>query len=183
MSRIARCLVVQHVPPESAYAIGDAMVAQGIAVDVCRMFAGDRVPASVEGIDGLVVMGGPMSASEDTDFPSRRAELALLAAAVDAEIPTLGVCLGAQLLALATDGRVYPGAAGPEIGWAPVTFAPMRRRTRCSPVCPRRWRSSTGTATPLTSRGAPPCWLRAIGIRTRRSGWDRRRGGSSSTSR
>ena len=37
-------------------------------------------------------------------------------------LPALGVCLGAQLLAIAAGGKVYPGADGPEIGWAPVSL-------------------------------------------------------------
>jgi GMP synthase-like glutamine amidotransferase len=65
-------------------------------------------------------MGGPMSANSDDGFDSRPAELARLAEAVAAGIPTLGICLGAQLLALAAGGSVMPGPAGPEIGWGTV---------------------------------------------------------------
>jgi len=122
-SRIARCLVIQHVVPESPYAIGVALRAEGIEVDVCQVFAGDTVPASPSDLDGLVVMGGPMAAYSDDGFPTRRAEVDLIAAAVDASIPTLGVCLGAQLLAVATGGAAFAGQAGPEIGWAPVTLS------------------------------------------------------------
>jgi GMP synthase-like glutamine amidotransferase len=61
-----------------------------------------------------------MSADSDDGFPTRRHELTLLAEAVELGLPTLGVCLGAQLLAAATGGRILRGAAGPEIGWAPV---------------------------------------------------------------
>ena len=63
-----------------------------------------------------------MSATGDEGFPTRRAELDLLADALHRGLPTLGVCLGAQLLALAGGGAVYPGTAGPEIGWAPVAL-------------------------------------------------------------
>jgi GMP synthase-like glutamine amidotransferase len=61
-----------------------------------------------------------MSADSDEGFPTRRAELALLSEAVSRGVPTLGVCLGAQLLALACGGTVSRGAGGAEIGWAPV---------------------------------------------------------------
>jgi GMP synthase-like glutamine amidotransferase len=115
-----RCLVVQHVAPEEAFAIEKALAAADVDVETVQVFAGDPVPASLSGLDGLVVMGGPMSANADDGFASRRAELALLSQAVAAGIPTLGVCLGAQLLALATDGSVRRGESGPEIGWGPV---------------------------------------------------------------
>jgi GMP synthase-like glutamine amidotransferase len=117
------CVVVQHVEPEGPYAIGDALGAAGVTVDVRRVYAGDPLPADASGVAGLVVMGGPMSASGDEGFPTRHAELALLRDALSRDVPTLGVCLGAQLLALAGGGTVLPGDDGPEVGWAPVELA------------------------------------------------------------
>lgn len=115
-------LVLQHLEPEGPARIGDALAAAGVDVVVVRTDRGEAVPDDVAGIDGLVVMGGPMSARSDDGFPSRRAELALLRAAVAAGTPTLGVCLGSQLLAAAGGGTVEPGT-GLEVGWGPVTLA------------------------------------------------------------
>ena len=117
---MARCLVIQHVEPESAFAIADLLGQAGVAVDVRRVYAGDPLPVDLSAFDGLVVMGGPMSATTDDGFESRRAELDLLVDALGRRVPTLGVCLGAQLLALAGGGTVGPGRAGPEVGWAGV---------------------------------------------------------------
>jgi GMP synthase-like glutamine amidotransferase len=114
------CLVVQHVEPERPYAIGDALAAAGVEVDIRRVHAGDPVPTDVADFAGVVVMGGPMAAASDRDFPSRQEELLLLADAIARGVPTMGVCLGAQLLALAGGGRVFPGTTGPEVGWAPI---------------------------------------------------------------
>ena len=119
-----RCLVVQHLEPEGAYAIADTLERHGIGIDVCRVYAGDAVPTDVGGFDAVVVMGGTMSAASDDAFPSRRAELALLIDALAHDVPTLGVCLGAQLLAAAAGAKVFPGDAGAEIGWKPVTWCP-----------------------------------------------------------
>jgi GMP synthase-like glutamine amidotransferase len=123
LGTMSTCLMVQHVAPESAFAIEDALVSADVTVDTRRVYAGDTLPEDISDFDGLVVMGGPMSATSDNGFPTRKAELALVADAIDAELPTLGVCLGAQLVASAVGGLVYPGQSGPEIGWSPVTLS------------------------------------------------------------
>ena len=120
---MTNCLVVQHVPSESAWAIGDALSRAGVGIDVRRVHAGDTIPHDASGYDGVVVMGGPMSAVSDEGFPTRRTELLLLADALALGTPTLGVCLGAQLLALAAGATVQPGAHGLEIGWAPIELS------------------------------------------------------------
>src|ERR1700722_888257 len=117
---MANCLIVQHVEPEPPWAIGAALARADIHTDVCRTFAGDSVAPDASGYDGVVVMGGPMSACSDQQFASRQSEVALLRDALARALPTLGVCLGAQLLALAAGGAVYPGADGPEVGWSEV---------------------------------------------------------------
>ncbi|GAB2676584.1 type 1 glutamine amidotransferase [Thalassiella azotivora] len=108
-----RVLVVQHedrVPP------GRFADLPGLAPTVLRPDRGDPVPATADGWDGLVVLGGTMAAWEDDRAPWLPAVRALLAAGVDDGTPVLGLCLGAQLLALATGGRVERGPDGPELG-------------------------------------------------------------------
>jgi len=65
-----------------------------------------------------------MSVNSSEGFPSREAEVSLLADALRVGIPTLGVCLGAQLLAVAAGGAVARNAYGPKIGWAPIELDP-----------------------------------------------------------
>jgi GMP synthase-like glutamine amidotransferase len=119
---MSTCLIVQHVGAEPSWAIGAALDRAGICADVRRTFVGDSLPLDASEHDGVVVMGGPMSVCSDEGFPGRRSEVALLTDALERGLPTLGVCLGAQALALAAGGRVYPGADGAEVGWAPVEF-------------------------------------------------------------
>jgi GMP synthase (glutamine-hydrolysing) len=76
--------------------------------------------------DLLVVLGGPIGACEDDRYPFLRDELHLLARRLQAGRPTLGICLGAQLMARALGERVYPGPAK-EIGWAPRTLTEAGR--------------------------------------------------------
>ncbi|HEX7355049.1 MAG TPA: type 1 glutamine amidotransferase [Mycobacteriales bacterium] len=114
---MARALVVEHVAAEHPGALGRWLPDAGVALDVCRLHAGDRLPARVEQ-DALVVMGGPMDARGDGgDLPAERA---LIARAVADGLPYLGICLGAQLLALATGGEVRRNPNGPEHGWGLV---------------------------------------------------------------
>lgn len=121
---MATCLIVQHVEAEGPCQLVGALADAGVDLDRREVFAGAPVPLDAAGHHGVVVMGGPMSAGSDVGFPSRRAELALLVDAVRRGVPVLGVCLGAQLLAVAGGGEVRAGGAGPEIGWGRVDLLP-----------------------------------------------------------
>lgn len=92
----------------------------GVRLDVRTVFddAEPDLPTPRD-LAGLVVMGGPQDADNDARHPGLRAERALLAAAVDADVPVLGVCLGMQLLGLALGARLHRGH-GTETGFAPV---------------------------------------------------------------
>jgi GMP synthase-like glutamine amidotransferase len=106
--------VLVHIGFEGPAAIADRAAARGLAVRVHRLFAADRVP-SLDTVERLVVMGGPMGALDDADHPWLPDVRSLLARAVAAGTPVLGVCLGAQLLAAALGARIRRGPA-PEIG-------------------------------------------------------------------
>ncbi len=112
-------VVVQHVPHEGPGWLDEVLAGAGIAVDVRRMYDGAELP-SLAGVDALVVLGGPMGANDDERVSWLTATKHLLAAAVAAELPTLGICLGAQLLAVACGGVVAKGLAGPELGLGTV---------------------------------------------------------------
>lgn len=118
---MAEVLVLQHVAPETAGRIGDAVAAAGHSLRVVRSFAGEPVPKALEAVAGLVVMGGPMGVYERDRFPYLHDELRLIEQALRSERPLLGVCLGSQLLAHALGADVRPGAAK-EIGWHEVTL-------------------------------------------------------------
>jgi GMP synthase (glutamine-hydrolysing) len=110
-------LAIQHVPWEGPHRILDACGA--LHVHTVKPLAGQALPAHEE-VAGAVVMGGPMNVDEVERFPALAAEREWLAEAARRELPVLGICLGAQLLARALGAEVRPGD-GPEIGFAPVT--------------------------------------------------------------
>jgi GMP synthase (glutamine-hydrolysing) len=74
--------------------------------------------------DLLIVLGGPIGVYDQQDYPFLIDEIALIAQRLAARKPTLGICLGAQMMAAALGARVYPGQQGAEIGWFPLQAAP-----------------------------------------------------------
>lgn len=81
----------------------------------------DRLPNSIEQFAGIVILGGPMAVYDDFGYLVE--EQALVRKAIKSGIPLLGVCLGSQLIAQATGGRVYKGPKK-EIGWHDVSLTP-----------------------------------------------------------
>lgn len=76
----------------------------------------------------VLVMGGPMGVYEASRYPFLLDELRLLRARLEARRPSLGICLGAQLLAAAAGARVYPGTHGWELGVMPISLTPDGRK-------------------------------------------------------
>ncbi len=96
----------------------------GLELDVVRAHAGDALPADLTGYSALLVLGGEQHAYTGPDGQAPPAWFdateKLLRLAVRERIPTLGICLGAQLLATAHAGTVEPSTSGPELGPALV---------------------------------------------------------------
>lgn len=109
----------QHVPFEGLGAIERWLKNAGYNISCTRFYDSNDLP-SIEDIDFLVVMGGPMSVNDESDHPWLVKEKAFIKNAVAAGKPVLGICLGAQLIADAMGGKVFPNPAK-EIGWFPVT--------------------------------------------------------------
>lgn len=118
-----KVLVVQHDPRDVAGRLGTVLSARGVALKVLSPHAGDALPATLDGLSGLVVLGGPMSVHRHAEWPFLAEEMRLLRQAVAAELPVLGICLGAQLLAAALGAAVRRNDS-PEIGWHPLTLLP-----------------------------------------------------------
>lgn len=96
-----------------------------VNLTLVRAFAGDAVPAVADVGDGLLVLGGSMSAHDDDVVPWLAPTKRLIADVVEAGVPMLGICLGHQLLAEATGGHVAVAAPpGREEGIIEVTWRP-----------------------------------------------------------
>lgn len=89
---------------------------------------GDALPADLAGFDGVVVGGGAHSVNEADRHAYVGRELAWVRRAVERDVPYLGLCLGAQILAAAFGGRVAARADGAaECGWCPIEPTPAGR--------------------------------------------------------
>ena len=119
----AAVLVVQHEEHCGAGRL-EASLCSAARLDVRRPDLGDPLPPDLAGYGGLVVLGGAVGVLDDGDAPWLPATRRLLADAVAAGLPTLGICLGAQMLAVATGGTVERGAAGLEAGVVALTLTP-----------------------------------------------------------
>ena len=109
-------LVIENDLDAPVARLGRWLREAGAELVVCTPETGQPVPADLTGYSALVVLGGEMNAYDDAAAPWLPQVRRLLANAVRAELPTLGVCLGAQLLAVAAGGRVS-AAETPEYGW------------------------------------------------------------------
>ncbi len=86
--------------------------------EVVELCDGAKLPALNE-VERLVVMGGPMNVYEEEGYPFLKNETEFIARALECRIPTLGICLGAQLIAKALGAKVYK-AAVKETGWGDI---------------------------------------------------------------
>lgn len=138
---MARVLVVQHEDDCPPALLGRWLVEDGVELDVRRPYVGDALPPDVSGHDGLLVLGGPMDADQDADFAWLAHTRALIREGLRTDTPTLGVCLGHQLVALALGGQVQRNPRGRQLGLLPMgwhetasqdaLFAPLATERRC----------------------------------------------------
>jgi GMP synthase-like glutamine amidotransferase len=117
--------VLQHAPHEGPAEIEAWALQRSHQVVITHLYAGQPLPAPAS-FDLLVVMGGEMNIYQYRDWPWLKAERKLIEAALAANKPVVGICLGAQLIADALGARV---TQNPEIelGWYPVSFTPEAR--------------------------------------------------------
>ena len=113
-----RTVALRHVPFEDLGLLEPLLRGRGHGIRHVEAPTAD-LGALDESADLLVVLGGPIGVYEEEDYPFLRAELALIERRLAANRPTLGICLGAQLIARALGARVYPSGTK-EIGWAPL---------------------------------------------------------------
>ncbi|MBD3393514.1 MAG: amidotransferase [Chitinivibrionales bacterium] len=146
---------LQHVPFEGLGSISRWASARSHALTSTRFFEKDQLPDTDE-IDLLIIMGGPMSVDSHRRYPWLRRETKFIAKAIASGIPTLGICLGAQLIARALGAKVYPNRHK-EIGWWQVEITEEAWNYRLLGFLPSRftvfqWHSDTFDLPPGSQR-------------------------------
>lgn len=110
-------LVIQHLDIEPPALIGEVIRAAGHNLTTIHLDQGEQLPASLADFNGCIIMGGPQSANDQSAYI--QAELAWVKEAIAAELPMLGICLGAQIMARSAGADITPSPAR-ELGWFPV---------------------------------------------------------------
>jgi len=124
-------LILQHVACEGPATMAWYLASHAMPFKVVRLLEGEEAPSVLLGVSHLIVLGGPMSVHDEGRFPFLRTDCRLLGEATRSDIPTLGICLGAQLIARVLRAKVVKapvslvGQRGPrgrrsrpgELGW------------------------------------------------------------------
>jgi GMP synthase (glutamine-hydrolysing) len=121
-------VVFRHVGFEDLGSYHDVLLDRGYEIQFLEAGVSPLDTPQARDADLLVVLGGPIGAYEIDRYPFLVEERALIEHRLAARKLVLGVCLGAQLIALAAGARVYPGGVK-EIGWAPVRLTPEGERS------------------------------------------------------
>jgi GMP synthase (glutamine-hydrolysing) len=125
-SRLSRQVcVVRHVAFEDLGTFAPVLSSHGFDLSVMDAGVDDLFEPIVHS-DLVIILGGPIGVYEPDRYPFLKDELRALERRLQERSPTLGICLGAQLMAAALGARVYPGGKK-EIGWGPIHVTPAGR--------------------------------------------------------
>jgi GMP synthase (glutamine-hydrolysing) len=123
-----RAVAIRHVFFEDLGSFAPVLTDQGFEVRYLDCGADDIAALDPLSPELLIVLGGPIGAYEDESYPFIKDEIRFIESRLSAHLPTLGICLGAQLIARALGARVYPGPQK-EIGWSRLTLTDAGRRS------------------------------------------------------
>jgi len=113
---------IRHVSFETLGVLEDVFAARHWDVSYIEAPVADWTDVDALEPDLLVVLGGPIGVNDEADYPFLTPEIAAIKQRLAADKPTLGICLGAQLIARALGAAVYP-AQEKEIGWKPILLS------------------------------------------------------------
>ncbi len=114
-----KVLVLRHVPHEHLGTLAVTLKANNITYEYVNFYEKNTPNISIKDLGGLIILGGPMNVYETDRYSYLRMEDRLIKEAVEKDVPILGICLGAQLIAKALGSRVIKNKQK-EIGWYPL---------------------------------------------------------------
>jgi GMP synthase (glutamine-hydrolysing) len=122
------CLVLRHVAFEDLGTLAGNLAERGYAARYLEVGVDALDGDDIQSADLLVVLGAPIGVYEEQAYPFLIDETKLIGERLHEARPTLGICLGAQLMAKALGAKVAPGPVK-EIGITPVDLTPEARAT------------------------------------------------------
>lgn len=189
-SYVMAILIFEHDDLDSSQRLGETLSDHGHKLDVRLLHKGDSLPADLDNVDGLISMGGPQDTDQVEDHAWMAGEIELIKQAHERGIPVLGVCLGAQLIAVALGGEVERMQT-PELGMDQVTLSffgsndpiltglPWDTATMHAHGCEVTKAPPGGTPAPLASSKASKVQAFRVGLTTYgfqyHFEWDKRR--------
>ncbi|WP_321933388.1 glutamine amidotransferase [Paraburkholderia sp. J8-2] len=116
-----RVVAVRHVHFEDLGTFEEVLRSRGAEIQYLDAGLDDLSAITPDGPDLLVILGGPIGAYEEDRYPWLGNLKAVLAKRIARDLPTLGICLGAQLIAASAGAKVYPGGKR-ELGWGTISI-------------------------------------------------------------
>ena len=117
-----KVLLVVHQDTSDSGRIGRQLADRGFRLDIRCPLKGDNLPRTMAEHRGAVIFGGPQSANDDHKLAGLKKELTWIERTIEARVPLLGICLGAQLVARALGAKIDFHPEGlHEIGYHPIT--------------------------------------------------------------
>jgi GMP synthase (glutamine-hydrolysing) len=131
---VKTAVIVQHLAIETIGTFGPLLEELGYQLKVCLACRDDLYDISPRAPDLVVIMGGPIGVYDADDYPFLHRELKWLRERLSADLPTLGFCLGAQLIAAALGARVFAGHLT-ELGWGEIQAAEGMQNHPVAELC------------------------------------------------
>jgi GMP synthase-like glutamine amidotransferase len=145
--------IFEHSDRTGAERLGEVLRDHGQKLQIIRAHRDEAIPTDLDGIDAIVICGGPQSPVDDS-LPWLKKEMDLLRLAHGASLPIVGICLGCQVVARALGGEVALLDGGVEWGFHEVTLTPAGREDPLFAGLP--WRSMQISAHSYHVQTAPP---------------------------
>jgi len=132
-----RVVAVQHVGFEDLGSFAEVLVERGFEISYAEAAAGALAEIDAARPDLLVLLGAPIGAYDEVEYPFVLDEIRLAEKRLKHDLPLLGICLGAQIMARALGARVYPGRQK-EIGWKPLMITEAGMKSPARHLAPER---------------------------------------------
>jgi GMP synthase (glutamine-hydrolysing) len=131
--RIRTAVALRHVAHEDLGLLAQVLPDTGFVASYRDTQRDDLGDPSIEAADLLIVLGGPFGAYETETYPFLAREIGIIERRLARGRPTLGICLGSQLMAKALGARVFPGPVK-EVGWGRIALTAAGRVSALKPL-------------------------------------------------